>query len=502
MVGLQWKFHHAMNPQNGTPKRTVLVEATSRRIPLTVFRLNAWQYLERSLHRMLCGWARHQTEWDDVSAIHRQIWDQSEIVNRLRQRVSQFPGGKADAPVNRVLESVAESVIDAPTIEDAIDGIFGLLSPALSGAYRSYVASVHPVHDAPTLSTLTAIIETRDTHEAWFRAYRVRRPHRTDPVYRKHVTHTLDKLHQPTLFDPPGRGDPGARPVGAASGFRLPTKPGRPSGSDAPIELFPYIRCDFASSIEARRLFWAIGYMREKNLAIDMVRWLFDGHHMPWEWTSDVSRHLWDESRHGDSGYERLKDWGIVLGEIGMTTHESEWIRKEPADGMTAEAWANEVTRTTRSQMDDSDEATLDPMTPAELYEAVFFICMIAEQGHFTVKNEAYDDFKGGEDLESAEMMLFDIIDETTHVQYGHKWLPELARHAGLDNKGYRERAATIRNEHQVAERSGTERCHRLLPRHPGFAPWDHYQNLLQRIRACTPLTNAETCPERSPKPM
>jgi hypothetical protein len=185
-----------------------------------------------------------------------------------------------------------------------------------------------------------------------------------------------------------------------------------------------------------------------------------------------------------------------------MTKYDSDWIRKDPADGMTAEAWANEVTQVPLVRVDDSDNGALDPMTPAELYEAVFFICMIAEQGHFTVKNEAYDDFKGGEDLESAEMMLFDIIDETTHVQYGHKWLPELARHAGLDNTGYRERAAAVRNEYQVAEKSGTERCLRLLPRKAGFAPWDHYQNLLQRIRACTPLTNAATCPNRSPKPM
>ena len=145
---------------------------------------------------------------------------------------------------------------------------------------------------------------------------------------------------------------------------------------------------------------------------------------------------------------------------------------------------------------------TLEPMTPSELYEAVFFICMIAEQGHFVVKNEAYDDFKDGQDLESAEMMLFDIIDETTHVQYGHKWLPELARHAGADNSNYRERAVAVRSEYQEIEIEGTKRCQQFLPRTEGFPPWDHYQRLLERIRAMTPLTNATNCVTRSPKPM
>jgi hypothetical protein len=27
------------------------------------------------------------------------------------------------------------------------------------------------------------------------------------------------------------------------------------------------------------------------------------------------------------------RDWGIGLGEVGMTTYDSDWIRKDPADG-------------------------------------------------------------------------------------------------------------------------------------------------------------------------
>jgi hypothetical protein len=83
------------------------------------------------------------------------------------------------------------------------------------------------------------------------------------------------------------------------------------------------------------------------------------------------------------------------------------------------------------------------------MYDAVFFIGMIAETGHFVVKRQAYDDFLEGGDLESAEMMLFDIIDETTHVQYAHKWLPLLAERAGVDDAGYKERAAKMRKEAQ-----------------------------------------------------
>ena len=491
-------------PMSSLPRtsRTILVEPASKRIPLTVYRLAGWQYLERSIHRILCGWARHQTAWEDVSAIHRHIWDQAEIVQRLRERMEQFPGGKADADVQHTLEAIADDVLQAPSFEDAMDGVYLHLTQALVDAYRSHAATVHPVHDAPTLSALREIIEIKESHRTWFEAYRTRRPHATSSAYRDRVGASVGLVANDSILQPPAKGGKTAGPVGVASNFRLRAEPAHPANARAKIELYPYIRCDFATNIESRRLFWAIGYMREKNLAIDMVRWLFDGHHMPWEWHRDVSRHMWDESRHGDSGMARLQDWGIGLDEVGLTGHGSKWLEKDPPPDMDPRDWASDVTIAPEEAPAIDAGRTLDPMTKEELYEIVFFICMIAEQGHFIVKNEAYDDFKGGEDLESAVMLLFVIIDETSHVQYGQKWLPELARQAGVDNTGYRERAATIRRERQEAEIIGTERCRRHLPRKAGFAPWDHYQALLERIRNHVPLTNADTCQERSPKPM
>lgn len=126
---------------------------------------------------------------------------------------------------------------------------------------------------------------------------------------------------------------------------------------------------------------------------------------------------------------------------------------------------------------------------------------MIAQTGHFVVKREAYDDFKAGGDLESAEMMLFDIIDETAHVQYAHKWLPVLAEGAGVDNSNYRERGAQLRAQRQeeldkkVAEYS-------RLPRDAANPDYAFYQKLLRIMRAKKPLANADSCPPRSPKPM
>jgi hypothetical protein len=279
------------------------------------------------------------------------------------------------------------------------------------------------------------------------------------------------------------------------SRFSARTEPIRPKQ-----QFMDYVRADFATNIEARRLFWAYGYMLEKNLPDDQLAWIYYGHYMPWQWHHDISRHLWDESRHGDSGYSRLCDFGISLDEVGFSGYDQpqrvEELTKISAErGITLdEAFAR--------QRELLAPYKLEPLTKEQLYQHVFMIGMVAETGHFVVKNEGYVDFKEGQDFESAEMMLFDIIDETAHVQYAHNWLAKLAEHAGVDNSDYRERAAKVREEYQANAIKLAGELDRKLPRTKGDPTFDFYQDLLGRIRVACPLANAATCPPRSPKPM
>ncbi len=473
--------------------RRPLVDETTRTKPKTVDLLNDWQYWEQSVHRILAGWGRHVAGWEDKSALHRHVWEQAQVVNRLRARIAEFPGGKPDAPVSARLEELANAVLLAPSLEDAMDGVHLLLGKALAGAYVDYSSRAHPVHDAPTLTMLHEINRTKADQWLWFRDYRRRRPHTTDVAYAERVRGLIGGLGgfleaQPLTI-------PAARAAGVGTNFRLPKFSAREFSTKPRHEFMPYVRADFQSSIEARRLFWAYAYMLEKNLPDDQLPWLYWGHFMPWDWHSDVSRHLWDESRHGDSGYSRLMDFGISIDEVGFPSYNNEDQIKELdkiAAGKKTSDYADYVIQLA--------ETSAEPMTPKDIYEAVFFIGMVAENGHFIVKNEAYKDFQEGKDMESAEMMLFDIIDETTHVQYAHRWLPLLAEHAGIANDDYRKRAAKIRAEYEQGELDKISAM--TLSRDPSDPSFAFYENLLGRIRAVAPLANAETCPERSPKPM
>ena len=336
----------------------------------------------------------------------------------------------------------------------------------------------------------------KEQHYFWYRDYRRRNPHATDSAYRAGLESAIAESNS-FLKPMPDFTGAGAGLCGAGTGFRLPRYSRRPAGWAPDYNIMPYISADFTGSAETRRLFWAIGYFWEINLPDDQLRWIYYGHYMPWAWQHDVSRHLWDESRHGCSGMSRLQDWNISIHEVGIPPYGRDGLMRHPPGTPIAESIIHPFID--ESAVDYSTPG--EPMSKKDLYTEVFEIGMVAENGHFVVKNESYDDFREGEDLESAEMMLFDIIDETTHVQYAHRWLPLLAEHAGVDNTDYRQRAARIRAERQENENRVIQEA-LTLPRTAGYGPWDHYQHLLERIRSMTPLHPNASLKPRSPKPM
>jgi hypothetical protein len=452
--------------------RPAQVDRQTRIKPRIVDQLNDWQYLERSIHRLLAGWGRHFCEWDGKSACHRHVWEQAEVVRRLRERIAEFPGGKPDAPVSARLEVLANTVLLAPSFEDALDGIYQLLTKALAASYAAYVRNAHPIHDAPTVRLLHEITGTKEQAWLWYREWRRAHPHQTDSAYSARIKQALADCEN--LASPLPVTDPPARPCGVGVKFSLPRHSGRPVNWQPKYDFTPYLGADFTTNIDARRLFWAWAYMLEKNIPDDQLMWLWFGHDLPWDFHHDISRHLWDESRHGDSGLSRLKDFGIPLGAIGFPNYKN-----EPADL----------------------SVPGEPLGPKELYDLVFEIGMIAETGHFEVKNEAFSDFRDGNDLDSAEMMLFDIIDETAHVQYAHKWLPVLAEKAGIDNSGYRERAIQERKRRQDEALARIEARREFVANRKDSPDYAFYQDCLRRIREKAPL-EAAPATARSPLPM
>jgi hypothetical protein len=374
-----------------------------------------------------------------------------------------------------------------------------VLNPLLERTYADYMARSHPVHDRPTHELLRETLGLKAQERLWYEGFRQRHPHTIDPAYRKRIDGALAELNG-TLGRVIESSDTIAQPCGVRSDFRLVKTPGRVKNWDKAPNVIPLVECDWNHSIESRRLFFMIGYCWEMGVAEQQLRWIYHAEFMPWEFIYAESRHMWDESRHGNSGYTRLRDFGLDFEHFGYSSYGA------------------------------SGDGTLDAMTPKDVYEAFYGVTQIAETGYFATKRYCFDDFAAHGDDASAEMMQYDIIDETSHVEYGRIWLEEMARRAGVD-EDYRARGAHDRvtaqqkSDHRVTqmrkilagqepdpEPAASQDAHGGECVNPGSVPaaedlrnpktHAHYQWLLRELRGQLPLKSADEAPVRPNLPM
>jgi hypothetical protein len=191
---------------------------------------------------------------------------------------------------------------------------------------------------------------------------------------------------------------------------------------------------------------------------------------------------MWDESRHGNSGLTRLRDFGLDIKDIGYSSYNKH------------------------------GEGRLEPMTPRDVYNAFYAVTQIAETGYFKTKGYCFEDFAAGGDQASAEMMQFDIIDETAHTEYGRQWLNVMMERAGIE-EDYRKRGLRDR---ELAQQGADARVAAYRECVAGTRPpadaacqnvlnpqaQAHYQRLLETLRRQCPLANAATAPWRPNLPM
>jgi hypothetical protein len=459
--------------------------------------LSNWRYIEYSILRMIAGWGRFAGDWEDKLAVCYHTWLQAQIVDQFRKRLDMFPGGRSDAPVNQIFERICNAVLMAPSWNDAMAGIHDVLNPLLVKTYTDYIAGSHPVHDRPTHELLRQTIEFKRIERQWYDDFRARHPHSIEPTYLKRIETELAQLGGRLTDIVEARQTPAAA-CGLATDFRLPITPGRVKNWDKAPNVIPLIECDWNHSIEARRLFFMIGYCWEMGVAEQQLRWIYHAEFMPFEFIYNEARHMWDESRHGDSGYHRLKDFGLDFEHFGYSSYGVK------GDGC------------------------LPAMTPKDVYENFYGVTQIAETGYFATKRYCFDDFASHGDDASAEMMQYDIIDETSHVEYGRIWLEEMASRAGV-NEDYRIRGAADRASAQKKSDERVTMMRRILAGYdpeptttaeahggecvnPGSVPaadelrnektHKHYQWLLAELRGQHPLKGVSDAPVRPNLPM
>jgi uncharacterized ferritin-like protein (DUF455 family) len=147
--------------------------------------------------------------------------------------------------------------------------------------------------------------------------------------------------------------------------------------------------------VEAHTLWQFVSYTMEMQAAETLATVLWEVEGMEWDFYYDVARHGYDECRHSKMGEERVRELGHEIHEFPQFIGNYAWRQ------------------------------LYDPMRRYGI------LTYIIEQDSFALKHETYKDYIRHEDAVSAEAIMYDIIDETMHVRWGQKWVPELMKFQG-----------------------------------------------------------------------
>ena len=143
-----------------------------------------------------------------------------------------------------------------------------------------------------------------------------------------------------------------------------------------------------------RERFHAMNFLQEVQAADTCASMLFEAPDMPWEFFFDLSRHMWDESRHATFGERKLESLGLTPAAVGLSS---------------------------------SAYTMRQTLAPLDRYA----VLSTQEADAFPGKHAGLKDAVTHGDRLSAMTWSYDIADETQHVRYGAKWIPVMIEKTG-----------------------------------------------------------------------
>ena len=352
--------------------------------------LQAW---ETHSARLLGGWLPGVRLWEAKHAIGLHLWQDLQAAREIRTRLWELRVRQPDTKEVKELILPAINLLAVAQHDfEAVAGIYLGVKKQLVEAYQHYLLETQKTWDAPTVDILTRIKAQKESQLEWAETYlretasNETSKHLTDrwANYANEIiqaTGSLSSSETPAPLPTPPPGYSSLLPFGEAKrDFRFK------------VQLQGYARPPVEDT-KAHTLWQFVSYTMEMQAAETLGSVLWEVEDMDWEFYFDVGRHCYDECRHCKMGEERVQELGHDLSEFPQFVGNYAWRQ------------------------------LYDPMRRYAI------LTYIIEQDSFALKHETYKNYVNLNDTTSAEAILYDIIDETMHVRWGTKWVPELMKH-------------------------------------------------------------------------
>lgn len=350
--------------------------------------LNRYRFIEYETLRILAGWLPATAKMELKLAMGRLLWEDSQHVQHLYQRLREIQTPAFRPPEDDALELLMAEAIHAPNELDLLAGIFRVIKPALAAAYRWHINQTFANPDAPTLYAFKHILLDEDDQVQWAEDALAGHP---VGEWEEYIAKLLAAAGGVT-----GRQERKAAPAPPTS--RRPFVAPRQAARDERFQLVnrkagQVIR---DQNITTRRQLEFESYSQEMLAAETVALVIYLSTQMPWEFTYDSARHLYDETRHCKLGIEWMAQHGLDYTTVPQNTLIYAW----------------------RSQYDAALQYTM--------------LTMGNEVHAFPYRHESIKAYQAYNDQLSIQYINYDMADERTHVAYGKKWIPELLKAEGI----------------------------------------------------------------------
>jgi hypothetical protein len=271
-------------------------------------------YAYRRLHAIAVDALPRTPEWEVKCALGLHLWLDAEHAAALEQRVNELrhPSvdvGKAPDPA---LARVFDELAHARDTGELLDAGYGLVRAGLVEALDSYLATANPLADHPSVRLVEAALRDAERALEWGRAAAAAVP--ADGDWPDTIAALLAAAGG-LLCDAPAGDPPDAAALRSTAGPPAPDRGVRRDdrfrdiyNQSALIDAY----CDDEERPADERAY-ALAYKRLREM--DVPEWMApiiaESGDQPFQRRRELSRQLWDETRHAMMGQVALERQGV-----------------------------------------------------------------------------------------------------------------------------------------------------------------------------------------------
>jgi hypothetical protein len=370
--------------------------------------LKRFYVAERTLMRTLAAWFVGTSQWDLKRQLGADTWQTGQHANHLRTRVLElrYPRRDVDRKYDPDLLAFMAELSKATDAQEFIAGVYGVVLPALLEGYQAYLRRTDPLDDAPSAYRLQHIVADKQAQIERMQAMAARvlpTERESDRRWQDYLRLYLSSIggfdglaeHTAKPENHPCAGRPAYSvprtvqrdPRWRLSLFHLPHENKYDKGGAA-----AWKRIEALDKRVAMQVWSAISHFNEIWAAEVPASVMWDLDSEPWEFYLDLTRWMWDETRHSTMGWRALESWGWDVPDLipwGCAQYRA-----------------------------------LGPVPPAQRLALLYFY----EEGLLRsgTKQIELQILESAQDDGSSQDMDYDWADEAMHVNFGYTWLKHL----------------------------------------------------------------------------